>query len=178
MGKQSDNAAKSVSKKFYSDIRKRISDAVVGTGGTEQDVAEMTAAVDMYLADGTVTACDAGLSLRLVFAVLQPEIDKAVERSRRARERARRSRRGKGRAKKTVTEAIDAAINKVMAPSESPRIPTVSEYEGIMTETMRDMTGDDSISYRMTRRERRELERERRREERRKLKRKSLNPSR
>lgn len=77
----------SVSKKFYTCIIGRVSESLslIGRGDA---VAETMACIDRYMADGTVPPADADTAVALTFALLRAEIDKAVERSRRARSRA------------------------------------------------------------------------------------------
>lgn len=76
-----------VSKKFYTGITGRVSESLslIGRGDA---VAETMACIDRYMADGTVPPTGADPAVALTFALLRAEIDKAVERSRRARSRA------------------------------------------------------------------------------------------
>lgn len=76
-----------VSKKFYTCITDRVRGSLnlIGRGDA---VAETMACIDRYMADGTVPPTDTDPAVALTFALLRAEIDKAVERSRRARSRA------------------------------------------------------------------------------------------
>lgn len=76
-----------VSKKFYTCITDRVRGSLnlIGRGDA---VAETMACIDRYIADGTVPPTDTDPAVALTFALLRAEIDKAVERSRRARSRA------------------------------------------------------------------------------------------
>ena len=74
-----------VSKKFYTCITGRVSESL-SLIGRRDAVAETMACIDRYMADGTVPPADADTAVAL--PVLRAEIDKAVERSRRARSRA------------------------------------------------------------------------------------------
>lgn len=76
-----------VSKKFYTCITDRVRGSLnlIGRGDA---VAETMVCIDRYMADGTVPPTDTDPAVALTFALLRAEIDKAVERSRRARSRA------------------------------------------------------------------------------------------
>lgn len=76
-----------VSKKFYTCITGRVSESLSLIGRSDA-VAETMACIDRYMADGTVPPIGADPAVALTFALLRAEIDKAVERSRRARSRA------------------------------------------------------------------------------------------
>lgn len=142
----------SVSKKFYAGIMERIHSAVELTHGDSDFQASLTAMVDAYLADGSEPEADSPLTVRLVFALLRPEIDKAAARSRAARERAAKKR-------ETVERHADSGKRSV--------IPVTEIIESVMTDTIREVTGDESVTYRLNRRQRREAEQLRKRLERR-----------
>lgn len=142
----------SVSKKFYAGIMERIRSAVELTHGDSDFQASLTAMVDAYLADGSEPDADSTLTVRLVFALLRPEIDKAAARSRAARERAAKKR-------ETVERKADSGRRGV--------IPVTEIIESVMTDTIREVTGDESVTYRLNRRQRREAEQLRKRLERR-----------
>ncbi len=163
-----------VSRKFYVDIDNRLREAADCIGGGDETYAAMKAMIDMYISEGVVAEEDADASLRLVFAMLRPEIDKAMCRSRRARELA------KGRKAKIAVEPAESQesdchccqasepVAKSADCEENTRIdscviPTDSDIERVITMAMREVAEEDSITYRMTRRQRRRLEQERRR---------------
>ena len=142
----------SVSKKFYAGIMERIRSAVELTKGDSDFQASLTAMVDAYLADGSEPDEDSPLTVRLVFALLRPEIDKAAARSRAARERAAKKR-------EAVERKEDSGKRGVL--------PVTEIIESVMTDTIREVTGDESVTYRLNRRQRREAEQLRKRLERR-----------
>lgn len=78
-----------VSRKFYVDVDNRLREAAACIGGGDEMYAAMKAMIDLYISEGVVAEEDTDASMRLVFAMLRPEIDKAMSRSRRARERAK-----------------------------------------------------------------------------------------
>lgn len=75
-----------VSRKFYTYVSDRVRESL-SLIGREDVVAVAMACVDRYMADGTQPA-DTDPAVRLTFALLRAEIDKAVLRSSRARSRA------------------------------------------------------------------------------------------
>lgn len=76
-----------VSKKFYTYVSDRVRESL-SLIGREDAVAVAMACVDRYMADGTQPPADTDPAVRLTFALLRAEIDKAVLRSSRARSRA------------------------------------------------------------------------------------------
>lgn len=76
-----------VSKNFYSTITDRVRDSLRSVG--REDAAEATmGCIDRYMADGTLPPGGSDTATILVFNLLRMEIDKALQRSRRARQRA------------------------------------------------------------------------------------------
>lgn len=148
--KPADTAATpvSVSKKFYAGIMERIRSAAELTHGDSDFQASLTAMVDAYLADGSEPDADSPFTVRLIFALLRPEIDKAAARSRAARERAAKKR---------------EAIERKEDSSKRSVIPVTEIIESVMTDTIREVTGDESVTYRLNRRQRREAEQLRKR---------------
>lgn len=175
-----------VSKKFYTEVDTRIRAAIEAAGMCSDDYAATRSAVDLYLSDGTVPTELHPVAVRLLFAVLRPEIDKAVERSRRARERALRKR---AASSGHVMSVPDAAIGGGVAGEVAASPVAASGYDGarlsvnddemsrpknitdltnegierVMTMALRDVTGDEDAVYSLNRRQRRLLDRQRRR---------------
>lgn len=75
-----------VSKKFYTYVSDRVRESLELIG-REDAVAVTMACIDRYMADGTQPSADTDPAVRLAFALLCAEIDKAVLRSSRARSR-------------------------------------------------------------------------------------------
>lgn len=88
MRKHASEALCPVSRKFYTYISDRVRESMRLTGH-EEAIGEAMASIDRYLADGSIPSEDADPAVRLTFALLRPEIDKAIERSNRARKRRR-----------------------------------------------------------------------------------------
>lgn len=76
-----------VSKNFYASVTDRVSESL-GLIGRTDAVEETMACIDRYMADGTVPPSGTDTAILLTFNLLRPEIDKALQRSRRARQRA------------------------------------------------------------------------------------------
>lgn len=91
--------AMTVSKKFYADIMGRIESALSFAPGS---AAEAVRLVDTYLLGGEAASDDP--CAMLAFNMIRPELDKAVIRSRRARERAQM--RKKAKAVQAVCECV------------------------------------------------------------------------
>lgn len=172
--RMSEKLRQCVSRKFYVDIDNRLREAAACIGGGDETYAAMKAMIDLYISEGVVVVEDTDASLRLVFAMLRPEIDKAMRRSRRARERAK-GRKAKGAVESAESQESDYHCCQASEPvakstdceetnrTDSCMIPTDSDIERVITMAMREVAEDDSITYRMTRRQRRRLEQERRR---------------
>lgn len=76
-----------VSKNFYASITGRVRESL-GLVGRMDAVEETLACIDRYMADGTVPPIGTDAAILLTFNLLRMEIDKALQRSRRARRRA------------------------------------------------------------------------------------------
>lgn len=76
-----------VSKNFYASVTDRVSESL-GLIGRTDAVEETIACIDRYMADGTVPTAGTDAAILLTFNLLRTEIDKALQRSRRARQRA------------------------------------------------------------------------------------------
>ena len=86
--KVSDKTPRSkVSKKFHAYIHGRVSEACAVYG---QPVLAVVASgmIDVYIADGAAPSADSDAVCMMIFTILRPEIDRAIERSASARRRA------------------------------------------------------------------------------------------
>lgn len=179
MKNQKKATVKNVSKRFYSDICIRLAEATAVVGGGETGADEMRAAVDRYIADGIVPGADEDVSVRLVFTILRPEIDKALERSRKAKARAALRKKAK-------------AGSGIVEPSETPAPLFVELPVGVPEQYEEDCTPPDGVpevtaatledweplaAMPVNRRQRRELERQRKRDARRGKSQKSNRPA-
>lgn len=123
-----------VSKKFYTDLRERISSTSHTVGLTAEIETSCIKAVDAYINSGIVPAGDTATEILLIFNLLRAEIDRAISRSAAARQRATR--------------------RKTSASPEAPESPAKTSVDE--TEPASDTTCESSP---LTRRERRLLQR-------------------
>lgn len=87
MKKHAQKTSCPVSKNFYASVTGRVSESL-GLIGRMDAVEETMACIDRYMADGTVPSVGTDAAILLTFSLLRAEIDKALQRSRRARQRA------------------------------------------------------------------------------------------
>lgn len=152
-----------VSKKFYTSVSDRVRESLTLIG-REDAVAATMACVDRYMADGTQPSADTDPAVRLVFALLRAEIDKAVERSSRARSRAaKRAVEAAGSQKSSAVSAVVSA-SAASAPSSSSLEPSAVPDAFITDAGGADAADDDPQPFvPRNRRERRLYEQEVRR---------------
>ena len=77
-----------VSKKFYADLDNRVKGVMMVIDGGKTPYIAVKMAIDNYIFKGVEPERDALILVRIIFLLLKPEIDKAMMRSRKARERA------------------------------------------------------------------------------------------
>ena len=76
--------------------------------GREDAVAEAMACIDRYMADGSLPPADSCPAVLLTFSILRPEIDKAIQRSNRARSRSAKKASVSANANQNIMVAADA----------------------------------------------------------------------
>lgn len=141
-----------VSRGFYDGIIGRINESLACLSGDNAISPDsVRSCIDLYMTDGTVPGSDAGDIVRMVFALLRPEIDKAMARSAVARKRAGRKRRPKCDKKASEASRVSEAVE--------PRL-TQETLPEPMDENISD---EPEPVIALNRRERRLLEREARR---------------
>lgn len=116
---QPKRTVRNVSEKFYADICRRVTEAILLTGGDEELAEAAMGVVNAYISCGIEPTEDMYVGLRLVFAVLKPEIDRAMARSRKARERARLRRKSDSPAESPAA-AESASPSQPAAPGLHP----------------------------------------------------------
>ena len=77
-----------VSKKFYADLDNRVKGVMMVIDGGNTPYIAVKMAIDNYIFKGVEPERDALILVKIIFLLLKPEIDKAMMRSRKARERA------------------------------------------------------------------------------------------
>ena len=88
-----------VSKKFYAAIRQRVTDSCACLPNGKEVCKSALALIDTYLAMGEADLDWRPIECSLIFALVKPEIDRAIERSKAAKARAARK-------KKTMENAV------------------------------------------------------------------------
>lgn len=154
-----------VSKKFFSYIRERIGDACKvyaggltgddNTHGSEDIFAASMAAVEAYISEGRTPEEGAPAPVRMILALLRPEIDRAAKRSASARLRA--ARRKAEREAAAEEAATDRPVTERLADDEN-----IADEEAI-EEALVDEAAKQLVSSLMTRSVRRRMLREEKR---------------
>lgn len=120
-----------VSKKFYAGIMDRISEACAMLGADAEMREAITMAVREFITHGASPDGDADQCVKLAFALLRPEIEKAIERSAAARRRALIRR-------KTVSRQTTKNKPVVVMPQNDDPDVDEEEYEGARTPNRRE----------------------------------------
>ena len=129
MKKHSSKTLRPVSRKFYTYISDRVRESMSLTGREDAADKAMTC-IDRYLTDGSVPSDDADPAVRLTFALLRPEIDKAIGRSSRARTRCRAAEKSPEKSSvKTTDPAEPRSINTDPTADSNPETATEDEEE-------------------------------------------------
>lgn len=135
-----------VSRKFYTEICDRINNAVKAVGGNDEDVEMAITVIRSYLIDGIEPDSRNDMKIKLIFSLLKSEIDKAAERSRKAR--------------------LRAAAKRCEQTKPNGRM-TDEDVKKLSSMVIDDITGEKPyMNIKITRRERRRMERECRKMER------------
>ena len=80
---------RNVSKKFYADICQRVAESVMITGGNESVVERTIVVIDAYISKGIKPDEETeSVGILIIFHILKADIDRAITRSRLARQRA------------------------------------------------------------------------------------------
>lgn len=106
-----ENQVNRVSKKFYAQIIERVNIAFSGLANRDDLIDDATSVINRYIDDGIIAKIDDEMVM-IAFMMVKPEIDKAAERSRRARAAAAH--------RKAAAEAnISSCVNKVEHVAEA-----------------------------------------------------------
>ncbi len=127
-----------VSEEFYAGIERRIGVTVSYLDDPSEQAAKSLRHVDDYLAAGREPTLADGLDSILIFKMIQPELDKAKERSARARAAAERRRhvrelqRAEAERTAATPEAVEMAGNDAAAATVVAAVADVSAVEAGM----------------------------------------------
>lgn len=153
VSKKNTRTRRDVSDKVYNDLRNRIGTALTATGN-EHLYSKAMVMIDSYLTDRTLPSANTDNLLQTIFLLLKPEIDRAIDRSARARQRA---------VKRTIDSRKHQATPSALSP-EHCTIPILDNIE------LYDRDTAPEPAPLLNRRMRRLMEQERQRELRRKAK--------
>ena len=116
---------RNVSKKFYGDICQRVAESVMITGGNESVVERTMAVIDAYISKGIEPDEETeSAGILIIFHILKAEIDRAITRSRLARQRAltrRNSHESTNSTIKTTTDTPQTNSKTLQTISEPPQ---------------------------------------------------------
>lgn len=111
---------RNVSKKFYADICQRVAESVMVTGGNESVVERTMAVIDAYISKGIEPDEETeSAGILIIFHILKAEIDRAITRSRLARQRALTRRNSHESTNSTIK--IKTSTNTLQTTSETPQ---------------------------------------------------------
>lgn len=105
-----------VSKKFYAEIINRVTSSFSSTGN--KYCREAINVIDNYIIENITPSTDCDSLILLMFNLLRPEIDKAIQRSR----RARKSRAKQAAAKPIDTKTSSKAKSAIIPPAKNKRV--------------------------------------------------------
>ncbi len=133
--RKKNGARRPVSEEFYAGIERRIGVTVSYLDDPSEQAAKSLRHVDDYLAAGREPTLADGLDSILIFKMIQPELDKAKERSARARAAAERRRhvrelrRAEAERTAATPEAVEMAENDAAAATVVAAVADVSAVE-------------------------------------------------
>lgn len=136
--RKKNGARRPVSEEFYAGIERRIGVTVSYLDDPSEQAAKSLRHVDDYLAAGREPTLADGLDSILIFKMIQPELDKAKERSARARAAAERRRhvrelqRAEAERTAATPEAVEMAENDAAAATVVAAVADVSAVEAGM----------------------------------------------
>lgn len=109
---------RNVSKKFYADICERVAESVMVTGGNDTVVERTMVMIDAYISKGIKPDEETeSVGILIIFHILKAEIDRAITRSRLARQRALTRRNSHDSTNSTIN--IKTTINTLQTTSET-----------------------------------------------------------
>lgn len=130
---------RNVSKKFYADICQRVTESVMITGGNESVVERTMAVIDAYISKGIKPDEETeSVGILIIFHILKAEIDRAISRSRLARQRALTRRNSHDSTNSTIKTTSDTPQTKsktLQTTSATSQTTHVNKDGSISTDT-------------------------------------------
>lgn len=135
---------RNVSKKFYADICQRVAESVMVTGGNESVVERTMAVIDAYISKGIKPDEETeSVGILIIFHILKAEIDRAITRSRLARQRALTRRNSHDSTNSTIKPTSDKLKTKsktLQTTSATSQTTHVNKDGSITTDVLRNKT--------------------------------------
>lgn len=130
---------RNVSKKFYADICERVAESVMVTGGNETVVERTMVMIDAYISKGIKPDEETeSVGILIIFHILKAEIDRAITRSRLARQRALTRRNSHDSTDSTIKTTSDTPQTKsktLQTTSATSQTTHVNKDGSISTDT-------------------------------------------
>lgn len=125
--RREEEPVRNVSKKFYADIYQRVAESVMVTCGNESVVERTMGVIDAYISKGIKPDEETeSVGILIIFHILKAEIDRAISRSRLARQRALTRRNSHDSSIKTTSDTPQTKSKTLQTISEPPAAPTPS----------------------------------------------------
>lgn len=130
---------RNVSKKFYADICERVAESVMVTGGNDTVVERTMVMIDAYISKGIKPDEETeSVGILIIFHILKAEIDRAITRSRLARQRALTRRNSHDSTDSTIKTTSDTPQTKsktLQTTSATSQTTHVNKDGSISTDT-------------------------------------------
>lgn len=129
-------SVRNVSRKFYADICQRVAESVMITGGNESVVERTMAVIDAYISKGIEPDEETeSAGILIIFHILKAEIDRAITRSRLARQRALTRRNSHDSTIKTTSDTPQTKSKTLQTTSATSQTTHVNKDGSISTDT-------------------------------------------
>lgn len=127
---------RNVSKKFYADIWQRVAESVMVTGGNDTVVERTMVVIDAYISKGIKPDEETeSVGILIVFHILKADIDRAITRSRLARQRALTRRNSHDSTIKTTSDMPQTKYKTPQTTSATSQTTHVNKDGSISTDT-------------------------------------------
>lgn len=132
-------SVRNVSRKFYADICERVAESVMVTGGNDTVVERTMVMIDAYISKGIKPDEETeSVGILIIFHILKAEIDRAITRSRLARQRALTRRNSHDSTDSTIKTTSDTPQTKsktLQTTSATSQTTHVNKDGSISTDT-------------------------------------------
>lgn len=132
-------SVRNVSRKFYADICQRVAESVMVTGGNDTVVERTMVMIDAYISKGIKPDEETeSVGILIIFHILKAEIDRAITRSRLARQRALTRRNSHDSTDSTIKTTSDTPQTKsktLQTTSATSQTTHVNKDGSISTDT-------------------------------------------